>query len=454
MRQDMRNPTLHRSFMAVACLLLSSTAIAQSPTSKAAPSSDADTYRQLDLLMDVFEKVRAEYVEKVDDKKLLEGAINGMVSSLDPHSSFLDERDFQGMKVQTEGEYGGLGLEVTWEEGVVKVVSPIDDSPAFKAGVKGGDFITHINKEPVFGGDLNAAVDKMRGPAKTSLTLTIVRREGDKAGKPFDVTLVREVIQQGKVRSELKAGGIGYIRVPQFHKRAAEGTRAAIATLQKQGNVNGYVLDLRANPGGLLDQAIEISDAFLERGEIVSQRGRRKTDIQRYFAKPGDLTLGKPIVVLVNEASASASEIVAGALQDQRRAVVLGRRSFGKGSVQTLIPIGPETALRLTTARYYTPSGRSVQEQGIEPDIDVAQLSSDQKPGDKSPFLSEAELGGHLVNTKKATDRSEEKDAKIDPRQSATAEQLKKQGVDDFQLHYALQVLRRMNGTATPVAKN
>jgi carboxyl-terminal processing protease len=434
-------------------LLLSSTALAQSAASKPSGSSDADTYRQLDLLMDVFEKVRAEYVEKVDDKKLLEGAINGMVSSLDPHSSFLDERDFQSMKVQTEGEYGGLGLEVTWEEGVVKIVSPIDDSPGFNAGLKGGDFITHINKEPVFGGDLSAAVEKMRGVPKTSLMLTIVRREGEKAGKPFDVTLVREVIQQGKVRYDLKSGGIGYIRVPQFHKRAAEGTRTAISGLQKQGAVNGYVLDLRANPGGLLDQAIEISDAFLERGEIVSQRGRKKSDIQRYFAKPGDLTGGKPIVVLVNESSASASEIVAGALQDQRRAVVLGRRSFGKGSVQTLIPIGPETALRLTTARYYTPSGRSVQEQGIEPDIDVAQLSADQKPSDKSPFLSEAELGGHLVNDKKASDRSEEKDAKIDPRQSATVEQLKKQGVDDFQLQYAMQLLRRLGGTAVAAVK-
>jgi carboxyl-terminal processing protease len=434
---------MRKTFALTACLLLSTAAVGQP-----AESTDAETYRQLDLLMDVFEKVRAEYVEKVDDKKLLEGAINGMVSSLDPHSSFLDERDFQGMKVQTEGEYGGLGLEVTWEEGVVKVVSPIDDSPAFKAGVKGGDFITHINKEPVFGGDLNAAVDKMRGPAKTSLTLTIVRREGEKAGKPFDVTLVREVIQQGKVRYELKPGGIGYIRVPQFHKRAAEGTRTAISALQKQGAINGYVLDLRSNPGGLLDQAIEISDTFLERGEIVSQRGRKKSDIQRYFAKPGDLTGGKPIVVLINEASASASEIVAGALQDQRRGVVLGRRSFGKGSVQTLIPIGPETALRLTTARYYTPSGRSVQEQGIEPDIDVAQLTADQKPSDKSPFLSEAELGGHLVNDKKATDRSEEKDTKIDPRQTATVEQLKKLGVEDFQLNYAMQMLRRVNGAA------
>jgi carboxyl-terminal processing protease len=432
---------MRKTFALTACLLLSTAAVAQPAT-----SGDAETYRQLDLLMDVFEKVRAEYVEKVDDKKLLEGAINGMVSSLDPHSSFLDERDFQGMKVQTEGEYGGLGLEVTWEEGVVKVVSPIDESPAFKAGVKGGDFITHINKEPVFGGDLNAAVDKMRGPPKTSLTLTIVRREGEKAGKPFDVTLVREVIQQGKVRYELKAGGIGYIRVPQFHKRAAEGTRTAISALQKQGAVNGYVLDLRSNPGGLLDQAIEISDTFLERGEIVSQRGRKKSDIQRYFAKPGDLTGGKPVVVLVNEASASASEIVAGALQDQRRGIVLGRRSFGKGSVQTLIPISPETALRLTTARYYTPSGRSVQEQGIEPDIDVAQLTADQKPSDKSPFLSEAELGGHLVNDKKATDRTEEKDTKIDPRQTATVEQLKKLGVDDFQLNYAMQILRRVNG--------
>ena len=405
---------------------------------------DAETYRQLDTLMDVFEKVRAEYVDQVDDRKLIEGAINGMVSSLDPHSSFLDAREKENMRVAIEGEYGGLGLEVTWDEGVVKVVAPIDDSPGFRAGIKPGDYITHINKEAVFGSDLAASVDKMRGPVKTPVTLTIVRRDGDKVGKPFDVTIVRDVIQQAPVKSEMKPGGIVYMRVPQFNLKAASGVRSAIEKNLSAGTVNGYILDLRSNPGGALDQALEMSDLFLDRGEIVSQRPRRKSEIRRYFARPGDLTGGKPVVVLINEGSASASEIVAGALQDNRRAVVVGRKSFGKGSVQTLITINETAQLRLTTARYFTPSGRSVQEQGIEPDIDVLQLSAGQKASDRPNILTEAELGGHLVNDKKAGDRSEEKDAKGDPRQVATPEELKKQGVDDYQLDYALKMLRRL----------
>ena len=418
------------------------------PPAFAAP--DSETYRQLDQLMDVFERVRAEYVEKVDDKKLLEGAIQGMLASLDPHSSFLDARDFELMRTQTEGEYGGLGIEVTMEDGAVKVVSPIDDTPASRANIKAGDYITHINKEPIFGTTLNEAVSKMKGPPKSTITLTIVR-EG--ANKPFDVTLTREIITLRPVRYEVK-GNVGYIRIAQFSKPTGPGLRKAISELQQQigaDRVTGYVLDLRRNPGGLLDQAIEVSDVFLERGEIVSQRGRRKQDIQRYYARSGDLTGGKPVVVLVDEASASASEIVAGALQDQRRAIVVGQRTFGKGSVQTLIPLSPDTALRLTTARYYTPAGRSVQELGIEPDIEVPQLS-DPDLEDRMT-LREADLRNHLLNGNKAGERLEEKDDKPDPRfQNVTAESLKKQGITDYQLDYALKLLRRINGTSSRLA--
>jgi carboxyl-terminal processing protease len=407
-------------------------------------AAESDTYRQLDLLMDVFERVRAEYVEKPDDKKLLEGAINGMLASLDPHSSFLDARDFDTLKTQTDGEYGGLGIEITPDDGAIKIVGVFDESPAAKSGLKAGDYITHVNKEPMFGLTSQDAVDKMRGPAKTGITLTIARKGAE---KPFDVVVMREVIQPSKVRYSMKDETVGYIRVPQFHRRASEGVRTALIALQKQGGpkLTGYILDLRGNPGGLLDQAVDMSDLFLERGEIVSQRGRRKEDVQRYFAKPGDLAGGKPVIVLVNEFAASASEIVAGALQDHHRATVVGRRSFGKGSVQTLIPMGQDIALRLTTARYFTPSGRSVQEQGIEPDVDVAQLSADQKPNDDRPGYSEADLRGHLTNDKKADARLEERDTKVDPRQLATAADLKKSGVDDFQLDYAVKLIKRLN---------
>lgn len=415
----------------------------------AAAGADAETYRQLDQLMDVFERVRAEYVEKVDDKKLLEGAINGMLAALDPHSSFLSARDFEAMRTQTEGEYGGIGIEVTLEEGVVKVVSPIDDTPASRANIKAGDYITHINKEPIYGTSLTEAVSKMKGPPKSSITLTIVR-EG--TAKPMEVTLTREVISLKPVKWEAK-GTVGYIRIAQFSKPTGPDLRKAIAALQKQigqNRITGYVLDMRRNPGGLLDQAIEVSDAFLERGEIVSQRGRRKQDIQRYYARSGDLTGGKPVIVLVDEASASASEIVAGALQDQRRAVVVGTRTFGKGSVQTLIPLSPDTALRLTTARYFTPAGRSVQEQGIEPDIEVPQLSDPDL--DKRMTLRESDLRNHLLNGTTAGERQEEKDSKPDPRFLVKAEELKKQGITDFQLDYALKLLRRLNGTGTRIA--
>jgi carboxyl-terminal processing protease len=415
---------------------------------RAAPQ-DAETYRQLDQLMEVFERIRSEYVEKVDDKVVLEGAINGMLAALDPHSSFLNARDFESMRVTTDGEYGGLGLEVTEEDGVIKIVSPMDDTPAARAGLKSGDFITHINKEPVFGLTVSDAVNKMRGPAKTSINLTIVRPNQT---KPFDVTLVREVITLKPVRFEAK-NDVGYIRISTFNKQTGSMLRGAIDSLERQigPRMTGFVLDLRRNPGGLLDQAIEVTDAFLERGEIVSQRGRRKDDIQRYYARPGDLTEGRPIIVLINEGSASASEIVAGALQDHRRALILGMRSFGKGSVQTLIPMTQNTALRLTTARYYTPSGNAVQEEGIEPDIVVRDPS---ESNDKLPALREADLRNHLLNDAKAGAQAEELDNKKDSRLDTLVASAEKAKVEDFQLDYALRILKHLSKPGGKVAMN
>ncbi|WP_426169972.1 S41 family peptidase [Sandarakinorhabdus sp. DWP1-3-1] len=410
-------------------------------------AAESDTYKQLDALMDVFERVRADYVDKTDDQKLIEGAINGMLASLDPHSSYLDARDFQNMRQTTDGEYGGLGLTVTTEDGAVKVVSPTDDTPAARAGIKSGDYITHLDGELIYGSSLQEAVDKMRGAPGSVIKITVVR-EG--ASKPIDYALKREVIRIKPVKFETQ-GNIGIVRISTFNKQTGDATRAAIAGIEKKlgPDITGYVVDLRSNPGGLLDQAIEVSDVFLDRGEIVSQRGRTKNDIQRYYARSGDLTGGKPIVVLVDEGSASAAEIVAGALQDQRRAIVLGQRSFGKGSVQTLIPLGQETALRLTTARYFTPSGRSVQENGIEPDIQVPQLS-DATRGDR-PRLREADLRKHLINEiKDGTEKLVENDNKPDPRFIATPEELKKKGVIDFQLDYATRLLGRL-GPAAPV---
>jgi carboxyl-terminal processing protease len=404
-------------------------------------AAESDTYKELDALMDVFERVRVDYVDKVEDKTLIEGAINGMLTSLDPHSSYLDARDFQNMRQTTDGEYGGLGLTVTTEDGAVKVVSPTDDTPAARAGIKSGDYITHLDGELIYGASLQDAVDKMRGTPGSAIKLTVVR-EG--ATKPIDFTLKREVIQIRPVKFETR-GNVGVIRISTFNKQTGDATRAAVASIEKKLGpaLAGYVVDLRSNPGGLLDQAIEVSDVFLDKGEIVSQRGRTKNDIQRYYAKGGDLTGGKPIVVLVDEGSASAAEIVAGALQDQRRAIVLGQRSFGKGSVQTLIPLSQDTALRLTTARYFTPSGRSVQEAGIEPDVAVPQLS-DATRGDR-PRLREADLRKHLINEiKDGTEKIVESDAKPDPRFVATPEELKKKGIIDFQLDYATRLLDRL----------
>jgi carboxyl-terminal processing protease len=422
-----------------ASLLVSSVALIPAATSAIA-AVDSTTYREIDQFMSVFERVRSDYVEKVDDNSLMKGAIEGMLASLDPHSSYLDARDFDNMRTQTDGNYGGLGLQVTQEDGAVKVIAPTEDTPAWRAGVKSGDYITHLDGVLIVGGALDDAVDKMRGTPGTSIKLTIVRAGRD---KPFDVSLTREVIQLRPVKWEVK-GDIGVININSFSRNTGADVRAALLGIDKKlgGKPRGYVIDLRSNPGGLLDQAVEVSDAFLETGEIVSQRGRNRRDIERYYARKGDFAHGLPIVVLVDSGSASASEIVAGALQDHHRAVVMGERSFGKGSVQTLIPLDENTALRLTTARYYTPAGKSVQEGGIEPDIQVPQLSD---PDYKSrPKFREADLSRHLINEKKIDNSTLEKDDKPDPRFTATAEQLKAKGISDYQLHYALQTVGRI----------
>ncbi|WP_288937141.1 S41 family peptidase [uncultured Sphingomonas sp.] len=405
---------------------------------------DTDTYREFDQFLDVFNRVKADYVDKVDDKTLIKGAIQGMLAALDPHSSYVDALDYDNLRIQTEGNYGGLGLTVQMEDGAVKVVAPQEDTPAYRAGVKSGDYITHIDGKLIYGETLDEAIGLMRGKPGTKISLTLVRPGTD---KPIDVTMNREVIVQKPVKWEVR-GDVGYININTFSENTGADTRAAIMSIDKSLGHRplGYVVDLRDNGGGLLTQAIAVSDAFLDHGEIVSQRGREKSDIERYFAKPGDDAHGLPVIVLTNPGTASASEIVAGALQDHHRALIMGERTFGKGSVQTLLPLGPKTALRLTTARYYTPSGRSVQEGGIVPDIKVPEISD---PDFKSrPVFREADLRRHLINEVKADDKILEEDTKDDPRFGMTAEQLKKQGIDDFQLYYALKTIARLGGPA------
>jgi carboxyl-terminal processing protease len=364
-------------------------------TARAAAS---DTYRNLNLFGDVFEKIRSDYVERPDEQKLIESAINGMLTSLDPHSSYMDAKSFRDMQVQTRGEFGGLGIEVTQEDGLIKGVTPIDDTPASHAGIQSGDIITAIDGESVQGLSLNQAVDKMRGAPDTSVTLKIVRGANK---DPQDIKLTRAVIQIKSVRARQEGDDIGYIRITQFNEQTFDGVRAAIQKFQADipaAKFKGYVLDLRNNPGGLLDQSIAVVNCFLDRGEIVSTRGRNPDETMRYNARPGDLSKGKQVVVLINGGSASASEIVAGALQDHKRATVIGTRSFGKGSVQTIIPLGQSNgAVRLTTARYYTPSGRSIQARGIEPDVTVLQDVPDEFKG-KDDTKGEASLKGHLKN--------------------------------------------------------
>jgi carboxyl-terminal processing protease len=388
-------------------------------------SSSSDTLRQLELFGDVFDRVRQDYVEKVSDKKLIEAAIQGMLSSLDPHSTYLNPEAYNEMRTTTRGKFGGLGIEVTMEGGYVKVVSPIDNTPAYKAGIQAGDLITHLDGEPVLGLTLSDAVEKMRGPIGTSLTLTVLR----KGQEPFDVTITRDEIKIESVRYEAKED-VGYIRITSFSEQTDTGLNKAVRELKKEiGNkLAGFVIDLRNNPGGLLDQAVAVSDDLLERGEIVSTRGRHEETAQRFNAEPGDITGGLPLVVLINGGSASASEIVAGALQDHRRAILIGTRSFGKGSVQTIIPLGRDGAMKLTTQRYYTPSGRSIQAKGIEPDIEVRQATLEYV---ERTTRSEADLRGALDtdgNGKKPEDKS------------ATDGEGKK--AEDYQLVRALDLIR------------
>jgi carboxyl-terminal processing protease len=402
-----------------------------SSATAAAPAA----YQQLDLFADVYERVRVDYVEKPDDSKLVESAINGMLTGLDPHSSYMDAGSLRDLQVQTRGEFGGLGIEVTMEDGLVKVVAPIDDTPAAKAGVMANDVVIGLDDEQVRGLTLNQAIEKMRGPVNTKIKLTIMRKGQD---KPIDVTLVRDVIRVKSVRSHTEGDDVGYIRITQFNEQTTEGLKKAISELTSQlgsDKIKGFVIDLRNNPGGLLDQAISVSDTFLDKGQIVSIRGRNAEETQRFTAHAGDLTKGKPLIVLINGGSASAAEIVAGALQDDKRATLVGTRSFGKGSVQTIIPMGADNgALRLTTARYFTPSGRSIQAKGIEPDIKVLQeVPADQN--ERTDVEGEASLRGHL----KAEG----------PEQSGSQSYVPPDEKDDRALREALDLLR---GTTTDAA--
>ena len=419
--------------------LLATTAIPLS-----AQNSKADSLREMDEFISVYKRIKGSYVDKVDDKQLMEGAIQGMLNTLDPHSAFLNESDFQSLQTQIEGEYAGLGLSVTLEEGAVKVIAPTADTPADKAGIKSGDYITHLDGELIVGGTLDEAVNRMRGEPGTSIRVTIFRPGRD---EPFDLTLTRAIIDLKPVKWEVK-DKVGVITISGFSEDTGGDVVSAVKAIERKlgAKPTGYIVDLRSNPGGILDEAVKVSDAFLDKGEIVSERGRDKVVVQRWFAEkalPGDVTGGRPVIVLVDAGSASASEIVAGALQDHHRALVMGERSFGKGSVQNVLPLSRETGLRLTVARYHLPSGRSVQEGGVKPDIAVPQISDpDYK---KRTKLRESDLRRHLINEGAAVDEKNlEDDTVDDPRFAMSAEELKKQGIEDFQLHYAMQTLERL----------
>ena len=407
-------------------------------TSTAQDNSARNTYEYLDLFGEIFERVRTSYVEQVDEQQLIEAAIDGMLASLDPHSSYLPPQNFQEMRQSTKGEFGGLGIEVTMENGFVKVVAPIDDTPAAKAGLEAGDFVTHIDGESVLGLTLAEAVEKMRGPVGSDIVITISRASAE---EPFDVTITRDTIKIRAVRARAE-GNVAVLRITTFNEQTYENLEAAIEEMRAEigdDKLQGYVVDLRNNPGGLLSQAIEVSDAFLETGEIVSTRGRDLEEADRVNARAGDLTDGLPIVVLINEGSASASEIVAGALQDQRRAIILGAKSFGKGSVQTVMRLGDKGAMKLTTARYFTPSGRSIQALGIEPDILVEERRITDADGEEGRALrSEAELRGSLEN-----ELSEEEREALEAERSRH-EQTAALRTEDFQLAYALDLLAGM----------
>jgi carboxyl-terminal processing protease len=451
----------------IAAGAVGATAVLNVSNLQSAPSQNADIYRKIDLFGEVFERVRQDYVEKPDEGTMIESAINGMLSSLDPHSSYMPPKDYRDMQVQTRGEFGGLGIEVTMENGVIKVVSPIDDTPASKAGLQANDLITHLDNEQIVGLTLQQAVDKMRGPVNTPITLTIVRKGKD---EPFDVKVTRDVIHINAVKQRAEKD-IAYIKVSTFNEQTHTNLVKGMEQLKKDigPELKGYVIDLRNNPGGLLDQAIAVSDDFLDRGAIVLTKGRDNAETQRAQARPGDMSDGKPVVVLINGGSASASEIVAGALQDHKRATVIGTRSFGKGSVQTIIPLGNnEGAIRLTTARYYTPSNRSIQAKGIDPDIVVEQELPEELKG-RSPERprGEASLRGHLrgeAGAKKEEAKPDEKPAdaakpeadedgetpgagaavKPDEKKesSGSSSYVPKEPEKDTQLQYALNLLR------------
>ncbi|MEM8956666.1 MAG: S41 family peptidase [Pseudomonadota bacterium] len=410
--------------------------------------SSSSVYEQLDLFGDIFERIRAQYVEEVEESELIEAAINGMLTSLDPHSSYLSPKDADDMRVQTRGEFGGLGIEVTQEDGFVKVVSPIDDTPADAAGIEAGDFITHVDGEGILGLTLDQAVELMRGPVGSEIVITVVREGED---EPFDVTITRDTIKLTAVRTRSQGDAV-VLRITTFNDQTypnlESGLKEAVEELGGMENVEGFVLDLRNNPGGLLTQAIRVSDGFLDKGEIVSTRGRDIQDGDRYNATEGDLAEGKPIVVLINGGSASASEIVAGALQDHRRAIVVGTKSFGKGSVQTVMPLRGEGAMRLTTARYYTPSGRSIQALGVSPDIIVEQPRREEveeTEEDNGPLSrSEADLRGSLDNDSLSED--ERRQIEEDRARAEEAAELRE---EDYQLAYAIDILKGLSALST-----
>ena len=458
----MRNKIL-AGLGAIALLTLPLSAHVFMPGQAVADSSES--YRQLNLFGDVFERVRADYVREVTDQELIEAAINGMLTSLDPHSSFLNKKNYQDMKVQTRGQFGGLGIQVTMENGYVKVISPIDDTPAFRAGVKAGDVVTHIDEESVLGLTLSEAVEKMRGAVNTNIALTI-RRIGEE--KPLEISITRAIIkvQSVKYRTE---GNAAYIRITSFSEQTEKGLKRALEKLTEElgDKMTGVVLDLRSNPGGLLDQAVLVSDAFLDQGEIVSTRGKDNQNVQRFSARDGDLSNGMPVVVLVNGGSASASEIVAGALQDHKRAIIMGTKSFGKGSVQTIMPLSAGTAMRLTTSLYYTPSGKSIQQQGIVPDIEV-QPAKVELLADGPRRRSEASLrnaikngNGNKTHDKPAADKPAEdkssdgkkpaKDGK--PAGDKAAETAEEEKPQDYQLTRAVDLLQGIALYQKPAAE-
>jgi carboxyl-terminal processing protease len=431
----------------VLAVLAAGSTIVSLARSQSASAANSEIYRQLDLFGEVLERVRSDYVEKPDDPKLIEAAINGMLTALDPHSAYLNPKHFRDMQVQTRGEFGGLGIEVTMENGVVKVVSPIEDTPAAQAGLMSGDLITHLDKEQILGLTLQEAVEKMRGPVNSPITLTIVRKGVE---DPFDVKVVRDVIHINPVKYNAEGDDVGYIRLTTFNEQTTANLQKGIEDLKKQlgPKLKGFVVDLRNNPGGLLDQAISVSDAFLDQGAIVLTRGRNLEETQRSNARPGDITDGQKIVVLINGGSASASEIVAGALQDHHRATIVGTRSFGKGSVQTIIPLGSNGALRLTTARYYTPSGRSIQAKGIEPEVVVEEELPDdlKKKADELSTRGEANLRGHLKG-------EDEDEAAAEEEESGSSSYVPPEKEKDTQLKFALDLLRGIKSVDTEAKK-